>query len=132
MGDYLARVDKQQPAEPEIRESVSGGTVVLTLTLQTDPGGSGNDKLTPGWHDGQSDRNADLCRHKERQLYLHTDGYRGQPQGVYVRGQQGGHHEACDHPRLRCIPHRNHDAGRDLRDTDVYRRGDPPSPTADI
>jgi hypothetical protein len=46
VGDYLARVDKQQPAEPEIRESVSGGTVVLTLTLQADPGGSGNDKLT--------------------------------------------------------------------------------------
>jgi len=46
VGGYLARVDKQQPAVPEIRESISGGSVVLTLTLQTDPGGSGNDKLT--------------------------------------------------------------------------------------
>jgi hypothetical protein len=46
VGGYIARVDKQQPAVPEIRESVSGGSVVLTLTLQIDPGGSGNDKLT--------------------------------------------------------------------------------------
>ncbi len=46
VGAYLARVDKQQPAVPEIVESISGGSVVLTLTLQGDPGGSGNDKLT--------------------------------------------------------------------------------------
>jgi len=46
VGAYLARVDKQQPAVPEIRENVSGGNVVMTLTLQGDPGGSGNDKLT--------------------------------------------------------------------------------------
>ena len=46
VGAYIARVDKQQPAVPEIRESISGGSVVLTLTFQTDPGGSGNDKLT--------------------------------------------------------------------------------------
>jgi len=46
VGAYVARVDKQQPAVPEIRESVSGGNVVMTLTLQGDPGGSGNDKLT--------------------------------------------------------------------------------------
>ena len=48
VGGYLARVDKQQPATPVIKESVSasGTGVVLTLTLQTDPGGSGNDKLT--------------------------------------------------------------------------------------
>ena len=46
VGGYIARVDKQQPAVPEIRESVSGSSIVLTLTLQTDPGGSGNDKLT--------------------------------------------------------------------------------------
>ncbi|HML68752.1 MAG TPA: Ig-like domain-containing protein [Clostridia bacterium] len=46
VGGYLARVDKQQPAVPEIRESISGGSVVLMLTLQTDPGGSGNDRLT--------------------------------------------------------------------------------------
>jgi hypothetical protein len=45
VGAYLVRVDKQQPAVPEIRESVSGGTVVLTLTLQADPGGSGNNIL---------------------------------------------------------------------------------------
>ncbi|MBA4348050.1 MAG: hypothetical protein C0413_04280 [Clostridiales bacterium] len=46
VGAYLARVDKQQPAVPEIRESVSGGNIVMTLMLQGDPGGSGNDKLT--------------------------------------------------------------------------------------
>ncbi len=46
VGDYLARVDKQQPAVPDIRESTSGGSVIMTLTLQTDPGGSGNDRLT--------------------------------------------------------------------------------------
>ena len=45
VGTYLARVDKQQPAVPEILESVSGGSVVLTFTLKTDPGGSGNSKL---------------------------------------------------------------------------------------
>jgi hypothetical protein len=46
VGDYIARVDKQQPAVPDIRESTSGGSVIMTLTLQTDPGGSGNDRLT--------------------------------------------------------------------------------------
>ena len=45
VGAYLARVDKQQPAVPEIRESVSGGAVVLSLTLSADPGGSGNNTL---------------------------------------------------------------------------------------
>ncbi|NLI52951.1 MAG: hypothetical protein GX417_01345, partial [Clostridiales bacterium] len=45
VGSYLARVDKQQPAAPAIRESASGASVVLTFTMQTDPGGSGNDKL---------------------------------------------------------------------------------------
>ena len=46
VGAYLARVDKQQPAVPDIRESISGGNVVLTLTFQADPGYSGNDRLT--------------------------------------------------------------------------------------
>jgi hypothetical protein len=46
VGGYLARVDKQQPAVPVIRESISGANVLLSLTLQADPGDSGNDKLT--------------------------------------------------------------------------------------
>ncbi len=46
VGGYLARVDKQQPAVPVIRESISGANVLLSLTLQADPGNSGNDKLT--------------------------------------------------------------------------------------
>ncbi len=45
LGGYLARVDKLAPAVPEIRESVSGASVLVLLTLQTDPGGSGNDTL---------------------------------------------------------------------------------------
>ncbi len=46
LGGYLARVDKQQPAEPDISESISGGAVVLSFTFHTDPGGSGNNKIT--------------------------------------------------------------------------------------
>ncbi len=45
-GGYLARVDKQQPAEPDISESISGGAVVLSFTFHADPGGSGNNKIT--------------------------------------------------------------------------------------
>jgi hypothetical protein len=46
LGGYLARVDKQQPAEPDISESISGGAVLLSFTFHTDPGGSGNNKIT--------------------------------------------------------------------------------------
>ncbi|MEN6418518.1 MAG: Ig-like domain-containing protein [Clostridiaceae bacterium] len=42
-GPYLARVDKQAPAVPKITESVSGANILLTLTFNGDPGGSGND-----------------------------------------------------------------------------------------
>ena len=44
-GPYLARVDKQAPLAAKITESVSGSGILLTLALQTDPGGSGNDYL---------------------------------------------------------------------------------------
>ena len=46
LGGYLARVDKQQPAEPDISESISGGRVVLAFAFHADPGGSGNNKIT--------------------------------------------------------------------------------------
>ena len=46
VGAYLARVDKQQPAVPDIRESISGANVQLTLTFLADPGNSGNNRLT--------------------------------------------------------------------------------------
>jgi len=46
LGGYLARVDKQQPAEPDISESISGGAVVLSFNFRADPGGSGNNKIT--------------------------------------------------------------------------------------
>ncbi len=46
VGSYLARVDKQQPAEPEVSESSSGASIVLSFTFATDPGGSGNNKIT--------------------------------------------------------------------------------------
>ncbi len=45
LGGYLARVDKLPPAIPQMRESISGAGVVVTFTLQADPGGSGNDML---------------------------------------------------------------------------------------
>ncbi len=44
-GPYLARVDKQAPAVPKITESISGANILLTLTFNGDPGGSGNDYL---------------------------------------------------------------------------------------
>ncbi|MEN6635523.1 MAG: Ig-like domain-containing protein, partial [Clostridiaceae bacterium] len=46
LGGYLARVDKQQPAEPGISESISGGSVILAFAFHADPGGSGNNKIT--------------------------------------------------------------------------------------
>jgi len=45
LGGYLARVDKLPPAIPQMRESILGAGVVITFTLQADPGGSGNDTL---------------------------------------------------------------------------------------
>jgi len=44
-GPYTARVDKQAPLAAKITESISGSGILLTLALQTDPGGSGNDYL---------------------------------------------------------------------------------------
>ncbi|NCC22258.1 MAG: tandem-95 repeat protein [Alphaproteobacteria bacterium] len=45
LGGYLARVDKQPPAVPQMRESISGANVIVSFSLQADPGGSGNDYL---------------------------------------------------------------------------------------
>jgi len=45
LGGYLARVDKLAPAIPQMRESISGASVLVSFTLQADPGGSGNDSL---------------------------------------------------------------------------------------
>lgn len=45
-GGYLARVDKQPPAEPTVGIESDGEKATIKLTLLADPGGSGNDTLT--------------------------------------------------------------------------------------
>lgn len=127
VGGYLARVDKQQPATPAIKESVSasGTGVLLTLTFQTDPRRQRKRQTHPaGWH-------ANGERRWQKPTYTAAKTERSTSRSLMwpetaKRLPTPSPQWTPPSRRSRClrrIPHRNHDAERNRRNADLHGCG---------